>query len=107
MENYASQRDFSASLGLVPKQYTSGDEIVLGSITKQGDRYARTMLVQAGRAVVIRAMRTKNPQDRLLSWTKQKLVEGKHFNLLSVAVANKLARIAYSIVINDTEYKGI
>ena len=107
MENYASQRDFSASLGLVPKQYTSGDNVVLGSITKQGDRYTRTMLIQAGRAVVIRAKSIENPQDKLLIWTQKKIAEGKHFNLICVAVANKLARIAYSVVINDTEYEGI
>lgn len=106
MESYPSQRDFSASLGLVPKQYTSGDDFVLGSITKQGDRYVRTMLIQAGRSIVIRAKTVKNPEDRLLIWTQKKLAEGKHFNLLCVAVANKLARIAYTIVMNDTEYKA-
>lgn len=107
MENYATPRDFSASLGLVPKQHTSGDEIVLGSITKQGDRYTRTMLIQAGRSIVIRAKSVKNPIDKLLIWTQKKIAEGKHFNLICVAVANKLARIAYTIVINDTEYQGV
>lgn len=106
MESYPSHRDFSASLGLVPKQHTSGDDIILGSITKQGDRYTRTMLIQAGRSIVIRAKTVKNPEDRLLIWTQKKLAEGKHFNLLCVAVANKLARIAYSIIMNDTEYKA-
>lgn len=106
IESYASQRDFAASLGLVPKQKTSGDEIVLGSITKQGDRYTRTMLVQAGRSIVIRAKKDKNPIDKLLIWTQMKLAEGKPFNLVCVAVANKLARIAYALVMNDTEYKA-
>jgi transposase len=106
MEQYATPRDFAASLGIVPRQHTSGDEIVLGSISKQGDRYTRTMLIQAGRSIVIRAKSVENPTDKLLIWTQKKLAEGKHFNLLSVAVANKLARIAYAIVINDTEYQG-
>lgn len=106
MQNYTSQRDFAASLGLVPKQHTSGDKVVLGSITKQGDRYARTMLIQAGRSVVIRAKSAKDPTDKLLKWTQMKLTEGKHFNLVCVAVANKLARIAYAVVMNDTEYKA-
>lgn len=106
MENYATQRDFSASLGLVPKQYTSGDDVVLGSITKQGDRYTRTMLIQAGRAVVIRAKSATDPKDKLLIWTQKKIAEGKHFNVISVAVANKLARIAYAVVMNDTEYEA-
>jgi len=105
MENYETPRDFAASLGLVPKQSTSGDEIVLGSITKQGDRYARTMLIQAGRSVVMRAKTIKGPTDKLLIWAQRKLAEGKHFNVVCVGVANKLARIAYSVVINNTEYK--
>ena len=105
MENYETPRDFAASLGLVPKQSTSGDEIVLGGITKQGDRYARTMLIQAGRSVVMRAKTIKAPTDKLLIWAQRKLAEGKHFNLVCVGVANKLARIAYSVVINNTEYK--
>lgn len=106
MENYPTQRDFSASLGLVPKQYTSGDEIVLGGISKQGDTYRRKMLVQSGRSVVIRAKIDKNPTDRLVIWAQKKLAEGKPFNLVCVAVANKLARMAYAIVMNDTEYKA-
>jgi transposase len=105
MENYATQRDFAASLGLVPRQYTSGDDIVLGSITKQGDRYVRTMLVQAGRSIAIRAKTAKNPTDKLLIWAQMKFAEGKHFNLICVALANKLARIAYAVIMNDTEYK--
>lgn len=106
MKNYATQRDFSASLGLVPKQFTSGDEIVLGRITKQGDPYARTMLVQAGRSIVIRAKSAKDPTDKLVIWAQKKLAEEKPFNLVCVAVANKLARMAYAIVMNDTEYKA-
>jgi transposase len=105
MENYQTPRDFAASLGLVPKQNTSGDKTVLGSITKQGDRYARTMLIQAGRSVVIRAKRVKNPTDKLLIWTQKKIAEGKHFNVICVGVANKLARIAHCVVTNNTEYK--
>jgi transposase len=106
MDSYETPRDYAASLGLVPKQNTSGDHVVLGSITKQGDRYTRTMLIQAGRSVVIRAKINKDPKDQLTKWAKQKLSEGKHFNLVAVGVANKLARIAHSLTINDTEYKA-
>jgi transposase len=55
MEEYETPRDFSASLGLVPSQHTTGGEIRLGSITKHGNRYARTMLIQGARSVVVRA----------------------------------------------------
>lgn len=107
MDSYESPRDFAASLGLVPKQNTSGDAIVLGSITKQGNRYARTMLIQAGRCIAIRAKVTKEPEDVLIKWAKQKFNEGKHFNVVAVGVANKLARIAHSVTINKTDYKAV
>ncbi len=57
MKSYASAKDFAASLGLVPKQHTTGGKIQLGSITKQGDRYARTMLIQGARSIVMRSHR--------------------------------------------------
>jgi len=107
IESYPSPRDFAASLGLVPKQNTSGDKIVLGSITKQGDRYRRTMLIQAGRSVVMRAYKANCPDDRLINWAKRKIEEGKPFNVICVGVANKLARIAYVIVNQEQEYRAI
>jgi transposase len=107
MDSYESPRDFAASLGLVPKQNTSGDAILLGGITKQGNRYTRTMLIQAGRSIAIRAKVTKEPEDTLVKWAKQKLNEGKHFNLVAAGIANKLARIAHSVTINNTDYKAV
>lgn len=106
MENYKDARDFAASLGLVPKQNTSGDKVTLGSITKQGDRYARTMLIQAGRSVVIRAKTGEASKDKLISWVQKKIIEGKPFNVLCVAVANKLARIAYMVKMHKMEYRA-
>lgn len=107
MQNYQTPRDFAASLGLVPRQNTSGDTIVLGGITKQGERYARTMLIQAGRSIVMRAKNAKEPTDKLLIWAQKKLAEGKHFNLVCVGVANKLARIAYCVVLRGTDYHKV
>ncbi|WP_250310838.1 transposase [Rickettsia endosymbiont of Oedothorax gibbosus] len=66
IESYPTPRDFAASLGLVPKQHSSGDKIVLGGITKQGDRYARTMLIQAARTIAIRAKSGKESKDKLV-----------------------------------------
>ncbi|WP_425362708.1 IS110 family transposase [Candidatus Tisiphia endosymbiont of Hybos culiciformis] len=104
MENYATPRDFSASLGLVPKQYTSGDKIVLGGISKQGDRYARTMLIQAARTIAIRAKSDKESKDKLVQWAVKKFAENKSYNIICVGLANKLARIAYAVVTNGSEY---
>jgi len=107
VETYPTPRDFSASLGLVPRQNTSGDKVYLGSITKQGDRYARTMLIQAGRSIAMRARVVKEPKDKLLQWAQKKFAEKKPFNVICVGLANKLARIAYSVIINGTEYEAI
>lgn len=107
IETYPTPRDFSASLGLVPRQNTSGDKVYLGSITKQGDRYARTMLIQAGRSIAMRAKVAQKPKDRLLQWAQKKFAENKPFNVVCVGLANKLARIAYSVIINGTEYEAI
>lgn len=95
MKGYASGREFSASLGLVPKQFTTGGEIKLGSITKQGNRYIRTMLIQGARAVLMRTCRDHVPQNRIYNFAV-KLKETKSFNVACVAIANKLARIAHA-----------
>jgi transposase len=107
MEIYESPRDFAASLGLVPKQSTTGGKIQLGSITKQGDRYARTMLIQAGRALVMRAAKPNVPQDEIYQFIERLKKAGKRFNVICVAVANKLARIAYACATRKVEYKSI
>jgi transposase len=106
MKNYNSAKDFSASLGLVPKQNTTGGNIKLGSITKQGDRYARTMLIQGARSIVMRSYRKGlvKKTDDIYQFIERLEARGKGFNLICVAVANKLARIAYSCYINNREY---
>ena len=105
MESYETGRDFSASIGLVPKQSTTGGKAQLGSITKQGNRYIRTMLIQGARSIVIRGCKENPPQNSLYTFA-QKLYERKGFNLASVAVANKLARVAYACVIKQEAYKA-
>jgi len=104
MECYHTAKDFAASLGLVPKQNTTGGNIQLGSITKQGDRYARTMLIQAGRAIVMRTFKPNIPNDRIYQFAEKLRKKGKHFNVICVAVANKLARIAYACVMKNQHY---
>lgn len=105
MESYATSRDFAASLGLVPKQSTTGGNIRLGRITKQGDRYARTMLIQAGRSIVMRSYKENTPKDEIYKFVDRLKRKGKKFNVICVAVANKLARIAYACVINVVRYQ--
>jgi transposase len=106
MESYESGKDFAASLGLVPKQNTTGGNIKLGSITKQGDRYARTMLIQAGRSVVMRSSKENPPKNALYDLVARLKQKGKKFNLICVAVANKLARIAYACGTKQVAYQA-
>lgn len=105
MESYETGRDFSASLGLVPKQFTTGGKVQLGSITKQGNRYIRTMLIQGARAVIMRTCKENPPQSPIYLFAA-KLYERKGFNVACVAVANKLARMAYACVTKQQEYKA-
>jgi transposase len=112
IENYDNPRDFAASLGLVPKQFSSGDKVILGGITKQGDRYLRTMLIQAGRSVAmlakkkIKHSKLSSSEDALVKWALKKFHENKPFNVICVGLANKLARIAHSIIVNGTDYQA-
>jgi transposase len=105
MKSYDTCRDFAASLGLVPKQNTTGGNIILGSITKHGDRYARTMLIQAGRSIVMRSYKPNVPQNSLYQFVARLKRKGKKFNIICVAVANKLARIAYACVTGGLSYQ--
>jgi transposase len=106
MEIYETAKDFAASLGLVPKQSTTGGKIKLGGITKQGDRYARTMLIQAGRSIVMRSFKANPPKDALYNFIAKLRKTGKEFNVICVAIANKLARIAYACVTKKIDYQG-
>jgi len=94
---FAKGRDFGAWLGLVPKQMSTGDRTILGSISRRGNRYLRKLFVQA--AWVVLAKITPEGWERygLKSWieaAKQRL----HRNVLAIALANKLARIAWAVL---------
>lgn len=101
---YESGKEFSASLGLVPKQNTTGGNISLGGITKQGDRYARTMLIQAGRSILMRTYKPNVPKNELYEFAEKLKGNNKPFNVIAVALANKLARVAYACLTKDIEY---
>ncbi|QAX30053.1 IS110 family transposase [Leisingera sp. NJS204] len=91
---FRSGRQFAAWLGLTPQQRSTGGKTRLGGIPKQGGRYLRRLLVVGATAVMRHAKRTPSPMtDRVNS-----LLEKKPFRLVSVALANKLARIAWAIL---------
>ena len=88
-------RDFAAWLGLVPQQMSTGDRTILGKISKRGNRYLRVFFVQAAWVVLIKPMSWE--RHGLKPWidaVKKRL----HHNVLAIALANKLARIAWSVL---------
>lgn len=100
-EGYRRGRDVSASVGVVPRQHSSGGKDVLLGISKRGDRYLRCLLVHGARSVVIQAARKKDP---LSDWINQ-IRARRGFNKAVVALANKMARMGWAILARRTEYQ--
>jgi transposase len=95
-------RDFGAWLGLVPKQESTGDRTILGKISKRGNKYLRTLFVQA--AHVVLARRPHAAMRGLWPWIEQ-ASKRLHRNMLAIALANKLARIAWAVLARGREYQ--
>lgn len=100
-QQFKTGRDASAAMGLVPKQETSGDKIILLGITKQGNTYIRSLLVHGARAALRRA---KFKSDKLSKWMLE-LQERRGPNRAAVALANKLMRIAWAVTTKNEEYQ--
>jgi len=88
-------RDFGAWLGLVPKQISTGDRTILGRISKRGNKNLRTLFVQAARVVLL--MPATWQRHGLQPWIAA-AAQRLHHNVLAIALANKLARIAWSVL---------
>jgi transposase len=95
-------RDFGAWLGLVPKQESTGDRTILGKISKRGNKYLRTLFVQAAHIVLVR--RPHGARLSLWPWIE---AAGRrlHRNMLVIALANKLARIAWAVLARGHAYQ--
>jgi transposase len=94
-DTFSKGRDYAAWLGLVPKQMSTGDRTILGKISKRGNRYLRVLFVQAAWVVLIKPKTWQ--RHGLKPWieaAKKRL----HRNVLAIALANKLARIAWSVL---------
>jgi transposase len=94
---FSKGRDFGAWLGLVPKQISTGDRTILGSISRRGNRYLRALFVQAAWVVLVKLGPKQWERYGLKSWieaAKKRL----HHNVLAIALANKLARIAWAVL---------
>lgn len=100
-DQFRSGRQFAAWLGLTPQQHSTGGKTRLGGISKQGDRYLRRLLVVGATAVMRHA---KDKTTPMAAWV-QGLLEKKPFRLVSVALANKLARIAWVVLTRGDTYR--
>lgn len=98
---FASGRQFAAFLGLVPRQNSSGGKDRLGRISKMGDGYLRRLLVNGATSVIRRI-----GQDASLTgiWVR-KLLEKKPARVVTVAIANKTARIVWAVLLRDDVYR--
>ena len=100
---FSKGRDFAAWLGLVPKQISTGDRTILGKISRRGNRYLRVLFVQAAWVVLIRPKSWE--RHGLKPWieaAKKRL----HRNVLAIALANKLARIAWSVLAHGRNFEA-
>ena len=99
---FAKGRDFAAWLGLVPKQMSTGDRTILGRITKRGNRYLRTLFMQGARVVLLRPTNwAKHSFGPWIAAAAKRL----HHNVLATALANKLARIAWTVLAQGRSYE--
>ena len=98
---FRSGRQFAAWLGLAPRQNSSGGKDRLGGISKMGDRYLRHLLVVGATAVV---RYTRRKATAISIWANR-LLERKPARLVTVAVANKMARIAWAVMAREETYR--
>jgi len=100
---FSKGREFAAWMGLVPKQHSTGGKAKLYGISKRGNRYLRKILIHGARAVVLRSKR-----DRIAMGAWMTSLEARASrNVLIVATANKLARIAWAVLSTGQAYRVI
>lgn len=100
--HYSDGRQFAASLGLVPRQHSTGGKSVLLGISKRGDKYIRTLLIHGARAVITHL---GDKQDKRSRWLR-KIVEKRGVNRAAVALANKNARIIWALLRRGEHYQA-
>ncbi len=99
---FAGGREFAAWIGLVPRQHSTGGKARLGKISKMGNRDLRRLLVVGAHAALYR-MKSGKTKSPLADWARTLLAK-KPFKLVAVALANKMARIAWALMAGDDCY---
>jgi transposase len=98
---FGKGRDFAAWIGLVPRQYSTGGKQKLLGISKRGNPHLRTLFVQGARAV----LQKRTHQSPSLRCWLERLSSRKHGNVAVVALANKLARMAWAVLAKNEPYQ--
>lgn len=101
-KQFGCSRDFAASVGLVPRQYSTGGRANLLGISKRGDKNLRRLLVQCARVYL---QRLEFQKGALADWVRS-LRERRHLNVVVCALANKFARIAWAMTANHSEFEA-
>ena len=101
-ETFTKGRDFAAWLGLAPRQMSTGGKQKLGSISKMGERTLRRLLIIGCSAVVLQASKRGAPKG---SWLEQMMAR-KPRMLVTVALANKTARIIWAVLVKEEDYRA-
>ena len=99
-EQFSKGRQMAASLGLTPKQHSSGGKDHLLGISKRGNSYLRSILIHGARSAVAHA---KHKDDRLSRWVTD-LATRRHLNIAAVALANKTVRMAWAMMRYEVDY---
>ena len=99
---FPSARHFACHLGLTPREHSTGNRRRLGAISKQGNTYLRMLLTHGARAVLVRARQIPEPPP-LMAWALRTAQRRGH-NKATVALANKLARIAWAVWKKDSDF---
>lgn len=102
--SFQNGRHFAAWCGLVPRQNSTGGKTVLGGITKRGNRHLRQLLIHGARSALMWAEKRDRP-DALLRWAVRLKTE-KHYNKATVALANKMARVVWAVIVNEQVYQA-
>ncbi len=100
---FSKGRDFAAWLGLVPRQMSTGGCTILGRVTKRGNTDLRTLFIRGARVILLRPENW--PKHSFGPWL-QAASRRLHRNVLAVALANKLARIAWSVLAGKRGYEA-
>jgi len=104
VKRFPTGRHFASFLGLTPREHSSGMRRRLGAISKRGDVYLRTLLIHGARAVLV-AAKNKKSVDHLHAWALQ-VEKRRGHNKAATALANKMARLAWSVWRNDSTYNS-